>query len=347
MSVASLLVALTRARVRNCLMNPIIRIENLTKYFPLGRQGVVYAVNGVSFEVVPSETLALVGESGSGKSTVGRCILRLTECGSGSRIFFWDNEISRLKQREMRRFRSRLQMVFQDPQESLNPRMTVEETIREPLIIQGMLNSRDQDARVRELLNLVLLEEHQLGRYRHELSGGQIQRVTIARALATNPEFIVLDEPTSSLDAAIRADVIELLMSLQRRLEMAYLFISHDLSTVKYISQRTAVMYLGEVVEIGPTSDVFERPQHPYTKALLSAVLPLKPSQKRSEYSLRGEIPSPRRLPVGCFLHSRCPEVHPQCSSYHPRLVPVPGNSNRFVRCLGAAREGEKVSGTE
>jgi oligopeptide/dipeptide ABC transporter ATP-binding protein len=310
---------------------PIVRVENLAVQYKT-RSGTVHAVNDVSFDIAVGETLGLVGESGSGKSTIGRCIVRLTTPARG-RIVFQGTDLAALNDRALLSYRARLQMVFQDPFDSMNPRMTVEETLRESLVLQGAPHDH-QLRRVREVLDLVVLNEKHLPRYRHELSGGQLQRVALARALTTVPEFLVLDEPTSSLDASLRREILDLLIDLQRRLHVSCLFISHDLNTVRRVSQRTAVLYLGEIVEVGITEELFRSPKHPYTKALLSAVLPLLPSAKRGSYFLRGDIPSPLSLPSGCFLHPRCPEAIARCSNDHPALSNVVNSTGRKIRCL-------------
>jgi oligopeptide/dipeptide ABC transporter ATP-binding protein len=274
-----------------------------------------------------------VGESGSGKSTIGRCIVRLCDPTAGT-VRFQDHDITQMSQRTLRPLRAGLQMVFQDPFDSMNPRMTIEQIIGEPLLLHGSASPAARAARVREVLALVMLEPEHLGRYPHELSGGQLQRAALARALVTSPEFVVLDEPTSSLDASLRAEIVELLLELQSRLGIACLFISHDLSTVRYLTRRVAIMYLGEIVELGPTTEVFTRPRHPYTRALLSAVLSLDPAAPRARYALRGEIPSPLRLPGGCFLADRCPEVQPECRTSRPALAVDAADPRRAVRCF-------------
>ena len=310
----------------------MIRTESLTVHFHSGRRGTVRAVNNVSLEIPPGETLGLVGESGSGKSTIGRCLLRLLRPSAG-RIFFGDTELTALSDRAMLPLRRQIQMVFQDPFESMNPRMSVLQAIREPLVLQRVPIAQ-QRARVEELLKLVALKKDPLSRYRLELSGGQLQRVALARALATAPSFLVLDEPTSSLDASLRQEILELLLELQARLKVSYLFISHDLSTIRQMSAKTAVLYLGEVVEYGRTEELFRSPRHPYTKALLSAVLPLTPGKKHRKYVLSGEISSAASLPTGCFLHPRCPEAFSRCTSSHPALTSPADDPYRQARCL-------------
>jgi oligopeptide/dipeptide ABC transporter ATP-binding protein len=246
---------------------------------------------------------------------------------------FDNQDITKLPFQQLRPLRCQLQMVFQDPSSAMNPRMTVSQIIQEPLILQRQLDRQSQENRVFEMLNMVMLDKMYLARYPHELSGGQLQRVALARALVSKPKFVVFDEPTASLDASLRSEIVELIMELQRQLGIASLFISHDLNTVRHITKRVAVMYLGELVEVGSTEDVFAAPKHPYTRALLSAVLPLNPLIKRNPYLLKGEIPSPIKLPVGCFLRGRCPEALPKCDAAHPALA-QDAEETRRVRCF-------------
>lgn len=313
-------------------MPALLSVRNLVKHFRLGHgKGTVYAVNDVSFEIAPGETLALVGESGSGKTTVGRCILRLIEPTAGE-IVFKDQNIARMRPSGLRRFRARMQIVFQEPLDSLNPRMRIGDIVEEPLIYQGQLDKAQRRQRVREVLEHVRLEEESIERYPHQISGGAQQRVAIARSMATNPDLIILDEPTSALDISVRGEIIDLLIRLQRELATAYLFISHDLAAVRQISHRVAIMYLGRIVEIGETTDIFDRQLHPYGRALLSSVLYPDPHQERSSFLLQGEIPSPINLPKGCVLASRCPLVREQCRQEVPPLEEVlPG---RWVACF-------------
>jgi oligopeptide/dipeptide ABC transporter ATP-binding protein len=290
------------------MTEPLLRVENLYKRYREGRH-IIHAVNGVSFEIYPGEAVGLVGESGCGKTTTARCILRLEEPTSG-RIFFAGEELTALSPREVRKRRRLFQMVFQDPNESLNPRFTVRRTLREPLVLHGLFRDDSQLVAAVERVNL---EVEHLQRYPHQLSGGQKQRVGIARAMMTNPQFVVLDEPTSSLDMSVRIHVIALLRRLQRELGMAYLFISHDLSTVRHLCDRVMVMYLGRIVEMGPTEEVFARPTHVYTRALLSAIPIPDPTVKRERLLLKGETPSPREIKPGCGLQDRCPFVTNEC----------------------------------
>jgi oligopeptide/dipeptide ABC transporter ATP-binding protein len=277
----------------------------------------VHAVNGISFNIQPGETLALVGESGSGKSTVGRCMLRLVEPTSGS-VLFDGFDIGQMTRPRVRSWRANAQMVFQDPFDALSPRMRVQTILEEPLKLHTELGSSARKDRMLELLDYVRLGPTYLDRVPRELSGGEAQRIAIARAIATNPGFIVLDEPTSSLDLSVRASVLAILKSLQKTLGLTYLLISHDLHTVSAYADRVAVMYLGAIVELGPAESVFEDPQHPYTQALLSASLPADPTIPLDRLVLKGEIPSSIELPTGCLFASRCPIVKKECMVARP-----------------------------
>ena len=307
-------------------MTVLLEVQNLVKHFHVDRRTTVFAVNDVSIVLNEGETLGLVGESGSGKTTVGRCILRTIEATSGQ-IFYRGQDILSLSDRAFRRLRPKLQMVFQDPFDSLDPRVIVGEVIREPLRRHLNKEGRGQNreaqiATVRELARKVGLSEEQLEHLPRELSAGQQQRVGIARAIATNPDVIVLDEAVSNLDPSARFEIIEVLKRLQEELGLAYIFISHDLNTVRYMAERVAVMYLGKIVEVGPSVDVFKEQLHPYSRALLSAALFPDPTVKLSTYSLTGEIPSPTVLPEGCYLHPRCPEAIDACRIGHPPMLP-------------------------
>ncbi|MFN8455956.1 MAG: ABC transporter ATP-binding protein [Anaerolineae bacterium] len=309
----------------------VLRVENLIKHFPIRRsREVVHAVNNVSFEVRAGETLALVGESGSGKTTVGRCVLKLLEPTSGQ-IIFNGHDITRLSQKEFRKLRPRIQLVFQEPYDSLNPRMTIHTILEENLYLEGRLNKAQRQARILELLDLTHLSRDLLDRFSHELTGGEQQRVGIARAISTGPDLVVLDEPTSALDISVRAEIINLLRELQRETGIAYLFISHDLTAVKEVSHRVAIMYLGQIVEIAPNPHIFDHQLHPYGQALLASVLFPDPDATFANVTLEGEIPSPVYLPNGCHLHPRCPFVLPLCRATKPGFKAYP--SDRAAAC--------------
>lgn len=305
----------------------IVKVTDLKKYFPIRRGvlrrhvGDIKAVDGISFNIRQGETLGLVGESGCGKSTAGRTILQLYEPTEGS-VKFSDKDISQLKKGDLRKARRHMQMIFQDPYASLNPRMTVENIVSEPLVIHGIGNAESRRERVYELLERVGLNSYFATRYPHEFSGGQRQRIGIARALATNPSFIVADEPISALDVSIQAQVVNLLDDLKAELGLTYLFIAHDLSMVHYISDRVAVMYLGKLMEMGERDDVFDKPLHPYTQALLSAIPLPDPDKeaKRQRIILEGDVPSPANPPSGCRFHPRCAYATDICRSDEPEF---------------------------
>jgi oligopeptide/dipeptide ABC transporter ATP-binding protein len=310
---------------------PVLSVRGLVHRFPGAGGTTVKAVNGVSFDITAGETLGLVGESGSGKSTIGLLVTRLL-APSGGRILFEGEDITALSPASLRPRRARLQIVFQDPWGALNPRMTIFRLLAEPLLLHAPLDDAARAAEVRRLADRVHLPAAALARYPHELSGGQLQRVAIARAIANRPRLIVLDEPTSSLDLSVRAGILQLLDELQRDTGAAMLFISHDLETVRLITHRVAVLYLGRVVEQAPTGRLFARPAHPYTQALLSAHLPPDPFVALRRHQLEGEIPSPVNLPAGCFFAGRCPLALPECRAAPPETLPV--EDNHSAACL-------------
>ncbi len=316
----------------------LLEVTGLKKYFPI-KQGIfsktvgnVKAVDDVSFTIRRGETLGLVGESGCGKTTTGRCILRLVEPTAGS-VKFEGEEVTTMNQQRLREMRRQMQIIFQDPYSSLNPRITVGGMLTEILKVHGL---RKTDAevkdRVEELLQTVGLSPLHARRYPHEFSGGQRQRIGIARALSVEPKFIVCDEPVSALDVSIQSQVLNLLMDLQEKLGLTYLFIAHDLSVVKHISDRVAVMYLGEIVEITDYKSLYAAPKAPYTEALLSAVPIANPRAKRERIVLTGDVPSPANAPSGCYFHPRCPKAFGDCNSVHPELID--DSEGHMVRCL-------------
>ncbi len=316
---------------------PLIRVEDLKMHFPIytgvfrRHSGDVKAVDGVSFTIQPGETLGLVGESGCGKSTVGRAMLRLYEPTAG-RVMIGGEDIATLEPEALRIKRPSMQMVFQDPQASLNPRMTLSAIIAEPMVEHTKMTADERQARVFELMDAVGLNRRFANRYPHEFSGGQRQRIGIARALALNPKFIVCDEPIAALDVSIQAQVVNLLEDLQDKLGLTYLFISHDLSMVRHIADRVAVMYLGRIAELSPRDALYEKPLHPYAEALLSAVNEPDPNRARRErIILKGDVPSPANPPKGCSFCTRCPKVMDICRVTRPELTEVqPG---RLVAC--------------
>ena len=313
-------------------MTPLLEVRQLTKRFPIaGSRSVVQAVNGISFALAPGETLGLVGESGSGKTTVGRCILGLTDISGGS-IAFGGADLALTRRQKPASLRGQVQIVFQEPADALDPRMRIGAAVEEPLLALGVYRDERQ-ARVAEAVGFVGLDRRVLRLYPAELSAGQQQRVGIARAMITRPKLLVLDEPTSALDPTARADIIELLVRLQKQFGTSYLFISHDLSTVRFISHRVAVMYLGMIVEQGDAASVFAQPRHPYSVGLLSSVLLPNPHLRRaSSISLSGEIPSPINLPNGCFLASRCPFATDACRARIPPAEDL--GSGHLVHCI-------------
>jgi oligopeptide transport system ATP-binding protein len=309
----------------------LVRVENLKKYFPITRGivvqrhvGDIKAVDGLSFNIYEGETLGLVGESGCGKSTTGRTVLQLYRPTEGN-VYFDDQDLIEMKGEQLRRQRRKMQMIFQDPYASLNPRMTVGNIVGEPLEVHNVATGRERQDRVQELLQLVGLNPYFVNRYPHEFSGGQRQRIGVARALALNPSFIVCDEPISALDVSIQAQVVNLLEDLQQDLGLTYLFIAHDLSMVRHISDRVAVMYLGKIVELTDRDALYSNPQHPYTEALLSAVPIPDPEveEERRRIILQGDVPSPANPPSGCNFNTRCPKVMQVCYDQEPEFVEI------------------------
>ncbi len=318
----------------------LLEVKDLKKYFPVKR-GIfrrtvahVKAVDGVSFFIKEGETLGLVGESGCGKTTTGRVILKLIEPTAGQVILRRDNQavdLAKLRLRQLKPLRREMQIIFQDPYSSLNPRMTIGDIIAEPLVVHNVAKGKEREARVRELLEAVGLNPNYMKRYPHEFSGGQRQRIGIARALALDPKLIICDEPVSALDVSIQAQVINLLQDLQKEFGLTYLFIAHDLSVVRHISDRIAVMYLGRIVEMAETEKIFTVPKHPYTEALLSAVPVPDPEFHRDRIILKGDVPSPVNPPSGCHFHPRCPYAQAICSQKVPELTDIGGG--HFASC--------------
>ncbi len=336
-----------RTREANDGSDILLEVRRLTKHFPLTSGiliqrvvGVVKAVDDVSFFIRKGETLGLVGESGSGKTTTGRCILQLDRPTSGE-VLFEGQSLATLDEAQVRPMRRRIQVIFQDPYSSLNPRMTIGQIVGEPLFVHGIVQGKGEyRERVGNLLSVVGLNPAMADRFPHELSGGQRQRVGVARALSVEPTFIVCDEPVSALDVSIQAQIINLLEDLQAQFDLTYLFIAHDLSVVRHISDRVAVMYLGKIAEVADRRELYENPLHPYTKALLSAVPIPDPGveAKREHVILKGEVPSPLNPPVGCVFHPRCPIAVPECSQVVPELREV--SPNHWVACIRAEGYG-------
>ncbi|MFJ8460669.1 ABC transporter ATP-binding protein [Lysinibacillus xylanilyticus] len=314
----------------------LLKVDGLKKYFPI-RKGIlntqvgdVKAVDDVSFEVFEGETLGIVGESGCGKSTTGRLLMRLLEPTEG-KIEFAGKVISELSNNEMRKARRDIQMIFQDPYASLNPRHNIGKILEEPLIVHGIGNAKERKQKVLELLEIVGLNEYHVKRYPHQFSGGQRQRIGIARALMTNPRMVIADEPVSALDVSIQAQVLNLLQNLQKDLKLTYIFISHDLGVVRHISNRVGVMYLGKLVELTASEDLYAEPLHPYTQALLSSVPVPDPTFEREQLIISGDIPSASNPPGGCTFHTRCPFKKEECSQEVPKMQEVkPGH---YVAC--------------
>ncbi|MFC0299241.1 ABC transporter ATP-binding protein [Virgibacillus soli] len=315
---------------------PILEVEQLKKYFDIkggvfGRKvGEVKAVDDISFAVKRGEILGIVGESGCGKSTTGKAILRLIEPTSGQ-IKFEGQDITNLDAKKMRQLRRDMQIIFQDPYASLNPRHTVEKIIGEPLLIHGMKNAKQRKERVRELLEVVGLQAYHASRYAHQFSGGQRQRIGIARALANNPKLIICDEPVSALDVSVQSQILNLMEKLRDEFHLTYVFIAHDLSVVKHISDRVGVMYLGQMVELTDKDKLYDDPKHPYTQALLSAIPMPDPDVNRERIILQGDVPSPSNPPTGCPFHTRCPQAMEICKTLKPAFKEA--SDNHFVAC--------------
>jgi peptide/nickel transport system ATP-binding protein len=314
----------------------ILKTNHLKEYFPI-KGGIfskikdyVKAVDDVNIYIQKGETLGIAGESGCGKTTLGRTILQLIKPTDGT-VYFMGYDLSKINKKELRKLRTHGQIVFQDPASSLNPRMVIKKIVGEPLIINDVAKGDELNKKVLELLKTVGLTEQHMYRYPHEFSGGQRQRIGIARALALNPDFIVLDEPTSALDVSVQAQILNLLKDLQKKFGLTYLFITHDLSVINHISDRIAIMYAGKIVEMAPTNDLFKKQWHPYTQALLSVIPIADPNIKPNRTHLRGEVPSLIHPPSGCKFHPRCPKEMPKCSKVEPELKEV--SKGHFVAC--------------
>lgn len=322
------------------MTDPILKVENLSKYFKV-KQGSLKAVDNISFNIMPGETFGLVGESGCGKSTAGRTILRLYE-PTGGKVIFKGEDIFNLNSSDMKKVRKKMQMIFQDPYASLDPRMTVEEIISEPLDIHNIGSKKERREKVIRLLELVGLNAEHSQRFAHEFSGGQRQRIGIARALALEPEFIICDEPISALDVSIQAQIVNLLKHLQNKLGLTLLFIAHDLSMVRYISDKVAVMYLGNIMEIAKSENLYDKPLHPYTKALLSAIPVADPilQSERHEIELEGDVPSPIDPPKGCRFADRCPYASDECRKDDIPLEEIV--PDHYVACIKVREINEK-----
>jgi oligopeptide/dipeptide ABC transporter ATP-binding protein len=320
------------------MTDTLLKVRDLKMHFPV-KEGVLLraskfnkAVNGISLDIAPGETLGLVGESGCGKSTLGRCIARLYEPTAGE-ITFCGEDISHLGSKALKPYRQNIQMIFQDPMESLNSRHTVSEIIEEPLIVQGIGDRASRSRRVLELLDIVGLPARSATRYPFEFSGGQRQRIGIARAIALNPKLIICDEPVSALDVSIQSQILNLLIDLQREFSLSYLFIAHDLAVVKHISDRIAIMYLGKIVEVGNSEEIYRNAQHPYTQSLIAAIPVPDPHRQLNRQVLVGDVPSPIAPPSGCAFHPRCPQVMDRCKSDTPQLAAPMSNTEHLISC--------------
>ncbi|PGT87629.1 MULTISPECIES: ABC transporter ATP-binding protein [Bacillaceae] len=313
----------------------LLQVNGLKKYFPINggllgkKQGEVKAVDDLSFFVKKGETLGIVGESGCGKSTTGRLLMRLIEASDGS-IIFEDKDLRNLSKTELRKTRRDIQMVFQDPYASLNPRHSIEKILEEPLIVHGIGSKEERKKRVQEMLEIVGLSSYHARRYPHQFSGGQRQRIGIAKALMTKPKLIIADEPVSALDVSIQAQVLNLMKDIQNEFQLTYIFIAHDLGVVRHISDRVGVMYLGRLIELSDSEELYTNPMHPYTKALLSAVPIADPENNREKITITGEIPSPSNPPAGCAFHTRCSECMDICKTTRPEYKNINGH---FVAC--------------
>ncbi len=316
-------------------MQTLVDVKNLNMYYKIlsgswsSRKEYIHALNNINLEIKKGEILGLVGESGCGKSTLGKAVLKLIE--PVGEVNFEGQNVLELKNKELKDFRKKSQMIFQNPYSSLDPRMTVYKILREPLVVHGIRDKNEIDTRIHEIINLTGLNEEDLKRYPHEFSGGQRQRIAIARALILKPDFLVADEPVSALDVSIQAQIITLLKHLKEKLNLTILFISHDLGVVKYLCDRIAVMYLGDIAELSDTDSLFLNPKHPYTKALISAV-PSIHKKESEDIKLEGELPSPKNPPSGCRFHTRCPYAQEVCKQKEPEIVKI--SDSHYVRCI-------------